>query len=46
VTREALKECEALADMMLLKRGSRLSIQPVTADEWKAVHTLAGMKDR
>lgn len=46
VTRETLKECDALSEMMLLKRGSRLSIQPVTADEWKAVHKLAGVKDR
>jgi predicted RNA-binding protein with PUA-like domain len=30
--------------MMVLKKGSRLSIQPVTEAEWKAVHALAGIK--
>ena len=45
ITRDVLKECDALSDMMLLKRGSRLSIQPVTPAEWKAVHKLAGAKD-
>jgi predicted RNA-binding protein with PUA-like domain len=44
VTREQLKEEPKLADMMLLKRGSRLSIQPVTETEWKLVHKLAGLK--
>ena len=29
---------------MVLKRGMRLSIQPVTEVEWKAVHRLAGVK--
>ena len=46
VTRDDLKAEPTLADMMLLQRGSRLSIQPVTAAEWKAIHKLAGMKDR
>jgi len=44
VTRDQLKECEELEEMMLLKRGSRLSIQPVTAKEWKAIHKLASEK--
>lgn len=30
--------------MMLLKKGSRLSIQPVTESEWLAVHRLAGVR--
>ena len=30
----------ALADMIVLKRGNRLSITPVTADEWRAVLSL------
>lgn len=46
VTRDMLKESEDLTEMMVLKRGSRLSIQPVTAAEWKAIHKLAGAKDR
>jgi len=41
LTREELKASPALADMMLLKKGSRLSVQPVTAPEWEAVLALA-----
>lgn len=36
-----LKETAGLEDMMLLQRGSRLSIQPVTAAQWKIVLGLA-----
>lgn len=39
--RALLAEQKALADMMLLRRGARLSIQPVTAGEFKAVMALA-----
>jgi predicted RNA-binding protein with PUA-like domain len=42
VIRDQLKALAASADMMVLRRGSRLSIQPVTAGEWRAVHKLAG----
>ena len=45
VTRDDLKAEASLADMVVLQRGSRLSVQPVTAAEWKAVHKLAGVKD-
>jgi predicted RNA-binding protein with PUA-like domain len=31
----------ALADMVILRRGNRLSITPVTPAEWKAVERLA-----
>lgn len=31
-----------LADMALLRRGNRLSIQPVTAREWKIISALGG----
>jgi predicted RNA-binding protein with PUA-like domain len=34
----------ALADMIILRRGNRLSITPVTASEWKAVERLAKRK--
>ena len=44
VTRDELKAEPKVADMVLLQRGSRLSIQPVTASEWKIVHKLAGEK--
>ena len=46
VTREELKACGELNSMMLLQRGSRLSIQPVTETEWLTVHRLAGVCDR
>lgn len=43
VTLAAIKAETALADMVLVK-NSRLSVQPVTADEWKRVRKLGGMK--
>ena len=45
LTRDELKACPELKKMMLLRPGSRLSIQPVTSAEWQAVHRLAGAKD-
>ena len=30
--------------MLVMKRGMRLSIQPITEDEWRAVHRLAGVE--
>ncbi len=44
VTREDLKSNATTAKMMVMARGSRLSIQPVTPEEWQAVHKLAGVK--
>lgn len=44
VERSALMAEESLSGMMLLQRGSRLSIQPVTAAEWRRVLTLAGSR--
>jgi predicted RNA-binding protein with PUA-like domain len=44
VTRSALAADAVCQAMMVLQRGSRLSIQPVTESEWKAVHRLAGVK--
>ena len=35
-----LRTIPALEDMVLLKKGSRLSISPVTAQEWKAIVAL------
>jgi predicted RNA-binding protein with PUA-like domain len=34
-----------LAKMVLLQRGSRLSVQPVTADEWRTILRLGGVKE-
>jgi len=45
LTRAMLRTHPVLAGMMLLQRGSRLSVQPVTADEWRAVMALAGVVD-
>jgi len=38
---EMLKTIPALENMMLLQKGSRLSIQPVTETEWHAILKLA-----
>jgi len=38
-----LKADKAFADMVLVK-NSRLSVQPVTADEWKAIRKMGGLK--
>ncbi|MCA9726947.1 MAG: EVE domain-containing protein [Candidatus Eisenbacteria bacterium] len=37
VTLEEMRETTGLEQMVLLRKGSRLSIQPVTAAEWKIV---------
>lgn len=39
----AIKADKALADMVLVK-NSRLSVQPVTASEWKLIRNMAGLK--
>ena len=44
VTRDMLKSAAGLEKMMVIQKGSRLSIQPVTPDEWRIVHQLAGAK--
>ncbi len=41
-----LRTIPELSEMVLLKKGSRLSIQPVTEAEWKAVLKLASSKTR
>ncbi len=41
---DELRAVAALQKMELLRRGSRLSVQPVTAAEWKAVEKLADKK--
>lgn len=42
-----MRACPALSEMLVLKKGSRLSITPVTADEWAAVmHLLDGQPDK
>lgn len=41
VTRDRLKETPELEEMAVLRRGSRLSITPVTAEEFEIVRRLA-----
>lgn len=43
VTLAAIKKDSKLKDMVLVK-NSRLSVQPVTADEWKQVCKMGGVK--
>lgn len=45
VTRDAMKAAPELADMMLLRPGSRLSVQPVTKDEWRSILAIGGQKE-
>lgn len=40
-----LRAVPALAGMELLRKGSRLSVQPVRVEEWRAVLELAGIRD-
>ena len=44
VTRAMLAEHPVTSHMMVMQKGSRLSIQPVTAAEWQAVHELAATR--
>lgn len=45
VTLDRLRAEPALAGMMLLRKGSRLSVTPVTPQEWKAICKLAGVRN-
>jgi predicted RNA-binding protein with PUA-like domain len=44
VTLPELRDEPALADMVLLRRGSRLSVQPVTPAEWKRIVAMGDRK--
>jgi predicted RNA-binding protein with PUA-like domain len=44
VTLAELRAVPALADMVLLRKGSRLSVQPVKAAEWKTICKLGDVK--
>jgi predicted RNA-binding protein with PUA-like domain len=37
---KAMREAPSLTSMRVLQRGNRLSITPVSADEWRAVNAL------
>jgi predicted RNA-binding protein with PUA-like domain len=42
VTLPELRDCPALKDMLILRPGNRLSVTPVTPQEFKAVLALGG----
>ena len=42
ITLEELRGVKGLEKMVLLQRGSRLSVQPVAADEWSIIRGLRG----
>jgi predicted RNA-binding protein with PUA-like domain len=46
VALDELRANPALADMLVLRRGMRLSIQPVTAADYKAIVAMAGKKPK
>ena len=46
VTLAELKAVKGLSRMALLQKGSRLSVQPVSAAEWATVCGLAGVPPR
>lgn len=39
-TLKRLKEIPSLKNMMVLRRGMRLSVQPVIREEWKVIMKL------
>ncbi len=44
VSRDSMKSEPSLSEMMLLQRGARLSVQPVTSREWDRILKMAGIK--
>ena len=42
ITLESLRQVNALSDMVLLRKGSRLSIQPVNKKEWNVILKMSG----
>ncbi|MDT8444657.1 MAG: EVE domain-containing protein [Desulfuromonadales bacterium] len=45
LSRDDLRQHPLLADMGVLRKGNRLSVQPVKAKEWRAILTLSGLAD-
>ncbi|MEO7964377.1 MAG: EVE domain-containing protein [Gemmatimonadaceae bacterium] len=45
LTLSALRETAALGGMVLLQKGSRLSVQPVRAEEWATILRLGGVSE-
>ena len=44
VSLKQMREAPELEGMVTLRRGNRLSITPVTPDEWKAIRKMGGLK--
>jgi predicted RNA-binding protein with PUA-like domain len=42
VSLDVLRQTKGLEKMVLLRRGSRLSVQPVSPNEWKIIVKLGG----
>jgi predicted RNA-binding protein with PUA-like domain len=42
ITLDELKQISGLEEMMVLRKGCRLSVQPVTAQEWEIVCNIRG----
>jgi predicted RNA-binding protein with PUA-like domain len=40
ITLDELRQVRGLEKMVLLQRGSRLSVQPVTESEWRIIEAL------
>ncbi len=45
ITLQFIKQHPPLSQMYLVTKGSRLSIQPVTANEWKLIEELGGQHE-
>jgi predicted RNA-binding protein with PUA-like domain len=41
ITLDELRKVKGLEKMVLLQRGSRLSIQPVRPEEWDTINSMA-----
>ncbi|MEO7454129.1 MAG: EVE domain-containing protein, partial [Fimbriimonadales bacterium] len=44
VSLKLMRETAELEGMITLRKGNRLSITPVTAEEWKAIRKMGGLK--
>jgi predicted RNA-binding protein with PUA-like domain len=44
VTLQEIKATSVLKNMVLVQRGARLSVQPVTADAWRRILAMGGLK--
>jgi predicted RNA-binding protein with PUA-like domain len=40
ITLTELKDCDALQDLPLVRRGNRLSVMPVTEKQWNFILSL------